>query len=137
MNEPHDLLIIDDDPTVIVVLGAVLRPLGQVRFAKRGADGLRLARQARPDLVLLDLQLPDLPGLQVLAELRSSPALAGVPVLLMSGSEPDAQALAWCRQPAVAFQLKPPHPQQLLACAHELLLQAAAAPACRRSEGAA
>ncbi|MCR5865004.1 MAG: response regulator [Aquincola tertiaricarbonis] len=125
MNAPHDLLIVDDDPTVIVVVGACLRSLGKVRFAKRGADGLRLARQAIPNLVLLDLNLPDLPGLQLLAEMRASAPLATVPVLLMSGSEPDARVQAWCEQPGVAFQMKPPQPQRLLACA-QALLQAAA-----------
>lgn len=135
MNQPYDILIIDDDPTVIVVLGAALRSLGQVRFAKRAADGLRLAHQATPHLVLLDLNLPDRPGLQVLADLRATPRLAAVPVLLMSGSEPDAEALAWCGRPAVAFEQKPPQPQRLLARVRELLQAAGACGTTRHGPG--
>lgn len=116
MNPQYDLLIVDDDPTQIVVLGAMLRPFGQVRFAKRGADALRLARQSIPDLMLLDLHLPDLDGAAVLAEMRRSPLLAEVPVVVLSGTDAQAAARTVGGLGVVACLQKPPDGPTLAAC---------------------
>ncbi len=135
MNRQYDLLIVDDDPTQIVVLGAMLRPFGQVRFAKRGADALRLARQSIPDLMLLDLQLPDMDGAAVLAEMRRSPLLAEVPVLVLSGTEP-AQALPGLHGlGVVACLAKPPDGPVLAACVQAELQAALRRLAQRRPRG--
>lgn len=127
----YDILIVDDDPTVIVVLGAMLRPLGQVRFAKRARDALRLACVAVPDLVLLDLQLPDGSGDEVCAAMAGSPLLAGVPVLVLSASaDPEAASAALARG-AREFLPKPPQAERIVPCVRrhlEAALQAAAAP---------
>ncbi|URI08997.1 response regulator [Aquincola tertiaricarbonis] len=116
MNPQYDLLIVDDDPTQIVVLGAMLRPFGQVRFAKRGADALRLARQSIPDLMLLDLQLPDLDGVAVLAQMRRSPLLADVPVVVLTGTDPVAAGRSVSGLGVAACLPKPPDGPALAAC---------------------
>ena len=80
------ILIVDDVATNRIVfkvkLGAACyRPL----MAADGASCLRLAREERPDLVLLDLMLPDMPGIEVLRALRADPVTADVPVVVISG----------------------------------------------------
>lgn len=116
MTALYDILIVDDDPTVIVVLGAMLRPWGQVRFAKRAADALRLARVSVPDLVLLDLQLPDGTGDQVCAAMARSPLLADVPVVVLSASAEPPVAAAALANGAREFLPKPPQAELVVPC---------------------
>lgn len=82
------VLCIEDEPALQQALGDFLRGQGyRVRAAYNGAEGLALARSARPDLVLLDLILPGQHGLEVLAAMRSDPALAALPVVLLTNVE--------------------------------------------------
>jgi CheY-like chemotaxis protein len=60
--------------------------------AMRGREGLELARQDPPDLVLLDLHLPDLSGEEVLGELRADPRTAEIPVVVVSADATTGQA---------------------------------------------
>jgi DNA-binding response OmpR family regulator len=79
-------LIIDDEPDVTTYLGAVLTDHGwKVRTANGADEGLALARDDRPDAVLLDLMMPERGGLSVLVELRRDPDLSSVPIVIVSG----------------------------------------------------
>lgn len=81
------VLCIEDDPGVfeliqmILGIGSAVRVLG----AARGELGLRLAQESPPDLVLLDLHLPDLPGEEVLRRLKADQRTRHVPVIVLSG----------------------------------------------------
>ncbi len=80
------VLIVEDDPSVRSLLDTLLTAEGyQVATASDGVAGLHEATAHRPAIILLDLVMPDLGGLRVLDELRSSPTLAGVPVLVLTG----------------------------------------------------
>jgi CheY-like chemotaxis protein len=57
-----------------------------VQEAETGTEGLRLARSSRPDLVLLDIRLPDIDGFEVMERLRADPITAGVPVIVCTSS---------------------------------------------------
>ena len=84
------ILAIDDDAAVLDALSACLRPHYQVRVATQGGMGLQLARlHPLPDLVLLDVRLPDLPGYDVCAALKHDPLTAAIPVMFLS-SHADA-----------------------------------------------
>ena len=80
------LLYIDDAVANIRVIEGVLerRPSVQLHSAMYGRLGLELAREHHPDLILLDLHLPDIPGEQVLAELQRDPATHDIPVIVLS-----------------------------------------------------
>ena len=78
------VLSIDDDAVQRRFVEKVLTPRLQVVGASDGAAARKLLRLSRPDLVLLDLELPDVWGHDLLAELRAEPRLAGVPVLVLS-----------------------------------------------------
>lgn len=87
------LLYIDDNPVNTLLLQEFFRlrqgPLLQV--AQCGEEGLAMARRAPPMAVLLDLHLPDMNGLEVLARLRADPQTCHLPVAMVSGSEMNAQ----------------------------------------------
>jgi two-component system alkaline phosphatase synthesis response regulator PhoP len=79
-------LIIDDEPDVTTYHATLLADHGwQVATANSGDEGLELARQKRPDIVLLDVMMPDRGGLSTLIAFRKDPDLKSVPVVLVSG----------------------------------------------------
>lgn len=80
------ILIIDDFPSILDVFGLMLTGAGhEVETSVDGPAGLRLAEGAPPDLVLMDVDLPGSNGLAVCMALKCTPALATVPVLMMTG----------------------------------------------------
>jgi diguanylate cyclase (GGDEF)-like protein len=84
-DRPFQILAIDDADDVRQLLGLCLRADGyQYLEASNGADGLRLASEHRPDLILLDLVMPDLDGLEVLRRLKRAPATRRIPVIFLS-----------------------------------------------------
>ena len=79
------ILVVDDDPTVRDLVARHLERAGFAVVAARGGqEGLRLVRELRPAAVTLDIMMPDLDGWTVLAAIKGDPALAGIPVVLMS-----------------------------------------------------
>jgi len=79
-----NILVVDDDPITIQLLGHILSDLGTLRFATNGEDAVRLARESSPDLMLLDLKMPGMSGLRVCAAFKADPTLADVPVLIVT-----------------------------------------------------
>ena len=90
-RELPKILIIDDDDVMADVLGQRLGRQGfQVLTAASGQEGLALARQHAPSLVLLDLRLPDADGFNVCQELADDTGTCTIPVIILSGMErPD------------------------------------------------
>jgi adenylate cyclase len=79
------ILVVDDDATVRELVVRHLERAGFAAVAARGGqEGLRLVRELRPAAVTLDIMMPDLDGWTVLAAIKGDPALAGIPVVLMS-----------------------------------------------------
>jgi len=87
-NAPQKILVVDDDADQVEALCFRLRQQGYAVFnALNGADGFQRARNERPDLVLLDLGLPDQEGLEVCAKLADDPQTCGMPVIVVSGQD--------------------------------------------------
>lgn len=86
------ILLVDDAPANIQILGAALKDIGRVRFATDGPKALDLARSAPPDLVFLDLVMPGMDGLAVCRALKTEVATASAPVIFVTG-EADAEAV--------------------------------------------
>jgi CheY-like chemotaxis protein len=100
------VLVIEDDPWTRTITTALLAGEGfAVVEAKNGEEGLRLAEQHRPDVLLLDLALPTKSGLEVLRELKGSSATHDIPVIVVSAygtlmNEKDAhQAVGVIQKP--------------------------------------
>ncbi len=86
------VLIVDDERDLTELLEFNLREAGfETRQALSGEEGLRLANERTPDVVLLDLMLPDLPGTEVCRRLKNAASTSRVPVLMLTarGEEPD------------------------------------------------
>ena len=82
------ILFIEDEPALQKALGDFLQRHGhEVTAVLNGADGLAAARRERPDLILLDLILPRLSGLEVLKQIRGEPDLSAVPVIVLTNVE--------------------------------------------------
>jgi CheY-like chemotaxis protein len=90
-HAPRRVLIVDDDPDVRSALGEILASEGcAVTEAGDGWEGLRVAREERPDLILLDLMMPRMDGFQFRTAQRGDAAIASIPVVVISGSDADA-----------------------------------------------
>ncbi len=86
-KKKNRLLVVDDDPNVVEVFSHILAREGfEIVTAAMGARGLELAREEPPDLVLLDVGLPDMTGIEVCRQMKSSPALVDTLVVLISGA---------------------------------------------------
>jgi CheY-like chemotaxis protein len=80
------ILVIDDSRFVQLAIEKVLREAGYHTLAAAdGAQGLRAATEESPDLILLDVMLPGVPGTSVLGSLKHNPATSGIPVIVLSG----------------------------------------------------
>jgi len=90
---PCDVLYIEDDPVNFTLVERILefRPTLTLIHARSGSDGVELALAHRPKLVLLDLNLPDMHGSEVLRQLQGQPATANVPVVVLSADATPSQ----------------------------------------------
>jgi CheY-like chemotaxis protein len=88
------VLVIDDDPAVCDLMARYLDKMGyRVAFATSGAEGLRLARELRPDLITLDVVMPAMSGWDVLDELKTDAELASIPVIVITVGDHEALRL--------------------------------------------
>ncbi len=104
------LLYIEDNASNLQVMQSLLarcRPQWELLSATNGVRGLERARQDAPDLVLLDLQLPGLPGDRLLAELRRDPATRGIPVIVLSADATPHSRAQLLAQGANDYLTKP------------------------------
>ncbi len=110
------ILIVDDSLSARKMVQGILGKQGyQLAFAADGQEGLALAAQLRPDVILLDVLLPDLDGFTVCARLRADPDLAEVPILMMTGLSEREHRLRGLEVGADDFITKPPDPEELRA----------------------
>ncbi|MGH9129843.1 MAG: response regulator transcription factor [Acidimicrobiales bacterium] len=109
------VLVVDDDPVIQRLLSVNFEMEGyQVIVASTGADGIRSARSARPDIVVLDVMMPGMDGLEVASTLKADPATAGIPVLLLSAKAQEVDIRAGDATGADAYVTKPFDPFELL-----------------------
>ena len=87
-DEGLAVLVVDDDPTAQQMMRRLLLASGcQVRIAENGRRGLDDLALARPDLILLDLMMPEMDGFEFLVELRERPELADIPVIVVTAAD--------------------------------------------------
>ena len=114
-TEHTTILIIEDDPIQVDFLEYGLTNQGfKVLSSMTGNGGLRLARNERPDVILLDLLLPDGDGLSVCEKLADEPLTSDIPIIIVSGS--DREDIVWQSRSAGSqyFLKKPYDPNALL-----------------------
>jgi DNA-binding response OmpR family regulator len=109
------ILVVEDDPDIRLTLEQNLGDAGYVVCATGTAsDALRLATASRPDLVLLDLMLPDRPGTEVCRVLRANPVTRGVPVIMVTARAGEDDRIAGLEHGADDYVQKPFSMRELL-----------------------
>jgi CheY-like chemotaxis protein len=109
-GEPiHRILLVDDDGVIQLMGGALLQRGGyQVEIARDGCDALQtIERSPAFDLVVTDLNMPNLDGAGLLDALRSRPATASIPVIVLTGTEDEDRRSALAAAGALACLSKP------------------------------
>lgn len=102
------ILIVDDDPGIRGTLAALLAGEGHaLAFAADGAEALALAASLKPDLILLDVMLPEMDGFAVCRAIRNNPELAEVPIVMLTAMEDRTTRLVGIRCGADDFVSKP------------------------------
>ncbi len=123
------VLVIDDDPDVVTYLEAVLRDNGyRAISAPDGGQGLALARRELPDLICLDISMPEPTGVRVYRELRDDPRMRAIPVVMITGVQKEFREFIHHRKhvpPPDGYIAKPFQVKELLETLDRVLTAAA------------
>jgi CheY-like chemotaxis protein len=122
-GERHALLVVEDDPDLSSLLAEIFSVAGfEVRrAANRAQINVEVNRPILPDLILLDIVLPDADGLQILARLRTHPKFARMPVIMMTGKAEPADVKAGLAAGADGYVGKPFKMSALMAAVNLVL----------------
>lgn len=121
------ILVVDDDTALAEMIGIVLRTEGyDPVFCEDGALAVDTFRSAKPDLVLLDLMLPGLDGIEVCARIRAE---SGTPVIMLTAKSDTADVVKGLESGADDYMVKPFNPKELVARIRTRLRPASASPA--------
>lgn len=109
------ILVVEDEPDISALVAYHLaREAYRVRTATDGLEALRLVERERPDLVVLDVMLPEASGLEVLRELRGRPDLQSVPVILLTARKEEQDRVEGLSLGADDYIAKPFSPRELV-----------------------
>jgi phosphate regulon transcriptional regulator PhoB len=121
------VLVVEDEPDIRDLLAFHLERDGyQVTRATTGLEALRQLRAAPPDLVILDLMLPELDGLEVCRRLRADPATAALPVIMLTAKGDEVDRVVGLEMGADDYVVKPFSPKEMLARVRAVLRRAQA-----------
>jgi two-component system, cell cycle response regulator DivK len=113
---PAQVVIADDDPAIGALLTATLRRTGaECRLARNGTEALALVREVKPDVLILDVNMPGMDGFEVLTNLHADPLTARLPVVLLSARQQEADVLKGFSCGANDYITKPFNPMEVTA----------------------
>lgn len=116
------ILIVDDDVDTLRLVGLMLQRQGyEISAAANGSQGLAKALEERPDLILLDVMMPDMDGYEVTRRLRKNPATATIPILMFTAKTQLDDKVTGFEVGADDYLTKPTHPTELQAHVKALL----------------
>lgn len=107
LDMQNTILIVDDEPANLRVLKQILHEDYRLVFAKSGSEALRLAEQKAPDLILLDIMMPDMTGLEVCKMLKSRSGTAAIPVIFVTALSEETDEAQGFETGAVDYITKP------------------------------
>lgn len=114
-REAPRILVVDDTPNNLTLVSGLLRDEYQVKLAARGDKALQLCAAAPPDLILLDLLMPEMDGFEVCRRLKADPATAHIPVIFLTAVGDAGRTVAGLELGAVDYVAKPIEPAILKA----------------------
>ena len=109
------IIVAEDDPDLLRMLEHVLRAIGDVETAVDGREALEKAQAHKPDVIVTDLMMPRMDGLALAKELKSDPALAGVPVVMLTAKTQPRDVIAGINAGARYYVTKPFKTDELVA----------------------
>lgn len=116
------ILVVDDSPTEVHVFKKILERQGyNILVAKDGREGVDLARQSHPDLILMDVVMPVLNGFQATRQLKNTEDTANIPVIMVTTKDQQTDINWGMRQGANEYLVKPVAPAELLSKIRTLL----------------
>ena len=125
MADKKSILIIDDEPDTLTYFSSFLQDEGfDTRTAENGEEGLRMVRESRPDLITLDISMPETSGVRFYRELRSNEDSKSIPVIMITGVSEDFRGFISSRKqvpPPDGYLAKPVDEKELLELVHKLL----------------
>ena len=134
MTRPARILVVDDDPTVAEVVQAYLRRFGlEAEHAADGPSALEAAARVPPDLVILDLMLPGIDGLEVCRRLRS--VRADLPVIMLTARGEESDRVLGLEVGADDYVTKPFSPRELVLRVESVLRRSASPATSGRPRG--
>ena len=102
------ILVVDDDEFQHKIVGALLASENyRLVFAGGGVEALNIMRKTQPDLILMDIMMPDLDGIETTRRLKTMPQLANVPVIMVTGKSEGAAVRDSMKAGAADFVVKP------------------------------
>lgn len=118
------ILIVDDDLETLRLVGLMLQRQGyNIVAANNGTQAIAMARNELPDLIVLDVMMPDMDGFQVTHELRNDPVIASTPILMFTAKSQVDDKVAGYDAGADDYLTKPVHPAELVAHIKALLVR--------------
>lgn len=109
------ILIVDDSPTEVHVIRTALEKVGfRTAAAADGAEGIRLAKQIKPDLIFMDIVMPGVNGFQATRTLANDPETKRIPVIMVTSKSQETDRIWGMRQGAVDYLVKPVTPEKLV-----------------------
>lgn len=102
------VLVVDDDEFQHKIIGKILEDQNyHLVFASGGTEALRVLRKTRTDLILMDVMMPDMDGLEVVRYMKSAPELADIPIIMTTGKSGKATVMESLKAGATGFVVKP------------------------------
>jgi len=118
----YKILTIDDSRMVRLIVAKAFQPHGcEVYEASNGADGLTTAQTIVPDLIFLDITMPDMSGLVVLEKLRQIKSLAGIPIIMLTAESGNISIERADKSKVIGYISKPFKAEQLVDLAGKVL----------------
>lgn len=118
----HRILIVEDEPKLASVIESTLRFAGlQTQIVHNGADAIKVAREDPPDVILLDMMLPRMSGLEVCQTLKNDPVTASIKIIFLSGKTEQDDIIAGITAGADEYLTKPFSPTELIDLINEAL----------------
>jgi twitching motility two-component system response regulator PilH len=109
------ILIVDDSPTELHVMKKALEENGfKTAIAGDGREGVRLAKDLKPDLIFMDIVMPGMNGYQATRTLTSDPATRSIPIVMVTSKGLETDRVWGLRQGAVDYMVKPVSPELLV-----------------------
>lgn len=118
------VLVVDDEPHIVKLVSFTLTGRGhEVMTATDGAEGVDMACDTLPDLILMDMMMPEVTGLEALGRLKAREETAGIPVIMLSAKSQGYEQEAGLAAGAVRYVCKPFTPSELAQVVSEVLEQ--------------